>query len=367
MQMMVTQMANALSAKGYEVEILCTYNLGKPAFKVDDAVRIRYLTNYTPNREAFYNAIKSFHISKAIQEGIKSLKILYAKRKVLINEFRKIKEGIIISTRNEDSVLLSRYGHKEVLKIAQIHHEVHRGDPVYKDLMSRYKNIDTIVLLTEEQKHEIQKDLEKRGIQVPCAAIGNFIVPRTSKATEHRENTILSVGRLHEEKGFLRLLEMFSQVHKVCPDWRLVIVGDGAQKEILMDTAKRLMIDEHVLFAGALSNEEIRLRMAKASIYAMTSHREGFGIVLLEAMDEGLPVISFDVRMGPRAIINHGVQGYLIEDGDLNLYQESLMKLIRDVNLRKTMGEAGSVKATEFYDKHIIEKWVSLFQGNLLS
>lgn len=364
--MMVSQLANAFASKGYDVEILCTYNLGKPAFKINQGVHIRYLTSYVPNREAFYNACRSFHIPKIILEGLKGMRILYTKKKVLKDAFRGIKEGIIISTRNEDSVLLSRYGHKEVLKIAQIHHEVHEGDRVHRDLMSRYEEIDAIVLLTEEQKNEIQRAQEKKGLYIPSVEIGNFIIPSPHGIPISREKTILSVGRLHEEKGFLRLLEIFQKVQKDCPDWRLEIIGDGAQKPILMDMAKKLKIEQYVVFYGAVSNEEIRQRMAKASIYAMTSYHEGFGIVLLEAMDEGLPIISFDIRVGPRAIIEHGHQGYLIEDGDLESYQQTLVKLIRDAGLREALGRSGKVRAAEFYEMHIVEKWLSLFRGDLV-
>ena len=109
-EMAITLLANALVKRGYEVEILCTYNLGTPVYKLDARVNVLYLTNVHPNKEEFYNAIKNKHIVEIVRQGFYAIKVLWLKKNTMRKMFKKIKAGSIVSTRNEHSVLLSKYG-----------------------------------------------------------------------------------------------------------------------------------------------------------------------------------------------------------------------------------------------------------------
>ncbi len=363
-QFIVSQMANAFSDKGYQVCILCTYNLGPPAFAINSNVEIRYLTKMKPNREEFKHALKTFRLDKILVEGFKALKILQAKKRVLKESFKKITEGIIISTRNEDSVLLSKFGDSNVLKIAQIHHDVKVGSKVAKNIHGGYDRINYLVVLTDDVKKEMEESIIKEDSKMKCLTIENFIVPMQQYDISSRDKTIISVGRLHEDKGFDRLLDIFSQVHQTYPEWKLEIVGDGLLKEELKKKAQDLNIESHVSFKGFLSNQETRNKMGRASIYAMTSIHEGFGIVLIEAMDSGLPVISYDVRMGPKSIINHGINGYLVPDGDMQMYINQIKEMINDEEMRISLAKNAQIRAKDFYQEKIIGKWIELFRWN---
>lgn len=361
-QFIIAQSANAFIEHGYDVTILCTYNLGKPAFHIDDQVNIEYLTDFEPNREEFKAALKNHKLQKVIKEGIKSVKILRAKKKVLIRAFNRITEGIIISTRNEDSILLAKYGHKDVLKIAEIHHDVIPGDKVSKDIRKRYDGIDYLAVLTDEVKDEMEQSILTKDTKIKCITIENFIIPLDMKESMPRNKTIVSVGRLHRDKGYDRLLDIFKRINKHYPEWKLQIIGDGILRDELMMKARSNHIDQQVEFTGFLDNKEMRKKMHEASIYAMTSIHEGFGIVLIEAMDSGLPVISFNVRVGPRSIITHGVDGYLIEDNDYDSYVYHLSKLIENTELRCEIAANAKKRAEDFYKSNIINKWIQIFE-----
>lgn len=362
-QMMVTQMANALVNKEYDVYILCTYNLGKPSYPIDEKVNISYLTSYRPNRNEFKDALSSFKLLRLFQEGYQSIKILRAKRKVLIKAFKNIDKGIIISTRNEDSVLLSKYGNSKVLKIAQIHHEIAMGDKFTRDIHGRYDNIDYLAVLTEEAKDMIEKNVFKKETKTKCVVLENFINPITFSKTIKREKVIVAVGRLHPDKGYSRLLEIFSEVHRIHPEWRLRIIGDGPIKDSLIRIAKEFNISSSVDFLGFMSNYETRMEMRKSSIYAMTSLREGFGIVIIEAMEAGLPVLSFDGSIGPRSIIQHGENGFIVKDDDISLYVKYLEKLIKDEGLRTQMSVAAIKRSQNYFMDRVIGKWINLFES----
>lgn len=362
-EFVVCQLANYFVELGHPVTILCTYKLGEPVYDIDPRVTIKYLTKYAPNREAFKKALRSKSIPQILKEGMYAVKVLLMKKVVLIQEFKKIKSGIVISSRNEDTVLLSKYGQKDVLKIAHIHHDVLQRDMVGKSMIRNYKNIRAVVLLTEELKSEVERFLTKKYPHIKCVAIANAIEPLGfAPFDQKREKTIITVGRLHPDKGYQRLLEIFQEVHAKHPEWRLQIIGDGVLKEQLMKQAELLGIMSSVDFLGYLDNEKSRSMMMKSSIYVMTSVREGFGIVLVEAMDAGLPAVAFDVRVGPRSIITDGKTGYLIEDGKNHEFAKKLISLMEDNSLREQLGLQAKDEAAKYYRDNVFSKWTTLFR-----
>ena len=111
-EMAITMLANALSKRGYEVEILCTYHLGEPAYALDDGVAVTYLTDTAPNREAVKAAVKGRNIIKIVKEGLYAAKVLHLKKSTMKKRIKAVHEGVIIATRNDHAVLLSKYGNK---------------------------------------------------------------------------------------------------------------------------------------------------------------------------------------------------------------------------------------------------------------
>ena len=100
-----------------------------------------------------------------------------------------------------------------------------------------------------------------------------------------------------------------------------------------------------------------------ASIYAMSSYNEGFGMVLIESASYGLPSVAFDIA-GLSDIIENEKSGFLIEDDDLKDYADKLQILMRDENLRKTMGEnAKQIVKKRFSKEIILKKWQDLFDS----
>lgn len=96
--------------------------------------------------------------------------------------------------------------------------------------------------------------------------------------------------------------------------------------------------------------------------HAMTSRYEGFPMVLLEAVTMGLPLISYDCHTGPSEIIKNGINGFLIEDENENLYVEKLLELIKDEDLRQRMGKESIKMASSFNIKTIGDKWEKLLK-----
>lgn len=361
-EMAISLMSNAFVKKGYNVTILSLYNLGEPAYSILPQVKIEYLTDVKPNKEEFLSAVKSKNPFKILKEGLYSLKVLRLKKTAIVKRIKEIDDGIIISTRNEHSVLLSEYGNKNVLKIAQLHHDHCFDKRLLSDIENRYLNIDYFTLLTDRLTEEVSELIKEKNSHTRCVTIENFLDTAEFKVDfNKKEKTVVAVGRLHKVKGFDRLLKIWAMTLKKHPDWKLYLVGDGDEKQNLIDIAVGLGINDSVVFTGALSHENVLDTMKKASVYAMTSHSEGFGFVLIEAMSCGLPIVAFDVRVGPRAVIIDNKSGLLVTDNDLDAFNNALCKLIEDSELRLDYSKNALERADDFTEEKIVQKWISLF------
>lgn len=365
-EMAISLMSNAFVKKGYSVTILSLYNLGEPAYAISPKVKIEYLTEVKPNKEEFLLAVKSKNPLRILKEGIYAQKVLRLKKTALIKRIKQINEGIVISTRNEHSVLLSRYGKQNVLKVAQLHHDHCFDESLLSDIKNRYGNIDYFTLLTDQLTKEVGEMLEGKNSHTRLVTMENFLAECEFNVDfDKKEKNVVAVGRLHSVKGFDRLLEIWKQISEKYPDWKLVIVGDGEEKQSLSRLADNLGISDSVIFTGALDHERVMEVMKKSSVYTMTSYSEGFGFVLIEAMSCGLPVVAFDVRVGPRAIINNDIDGILIEDGNNEKYSAALYKLMDDDELRLSLSKKALSRAKDFTEEKIIEKWLSILEAQI--
>ena len=158
-----------------------------------------------------------------------------------------------------------------------------------------------------------------------------------------KENWVVSVGRLQHEKGFDRLIKAFSMAN--APEWKLVIAGTGKDEVEIKQIAKDFGIEDRVIFLGKVKNVDMLL--SKSKIFVLPSYAEGFPNALCEAMAAGLPCISFDIIAGPKDIINNGVNGVLIKDGDIPGMIQKIQYLIDNEDIRISLG----VEAKKIVDK----------------
>lgn len=363
-EMAISLLSNALCKRGFDVEILCTYNFGEPAYYFDPKVKITYLTDVLPNREAFRSAVSKKSPFLILKEGTHALRVLYLKKHCLKNAISNLKDGIIISTRNEDSVLVSKYGAPNLFKIAQLHHDHRFQEKLFDDFKYKYNNIDYFVLLTDTLRDEISELMRPYNHKTKCVTIPNFLQLDKTNPMEQKEKQVVSVGRLHSDKAFHRLLDAWALVQKQHPDWTLKIIGDGPLKEELLSQTDSLNLNDSVIFTGSLDHESVMQEMAHSSIYAMTSISEAFPFVLLEAMYNYLPIVAYDVRVGPPALVKHGQTGYLVKDDDTNAFADALCKLMEHPDIMENFQKEAFSFVQNFSEDSVIELWLSLLTNN---
>ena len=171
---------------------------------------------------------------------------------------------------------------------------------------------------------------------------------------------VIVVGKQGYQKGYDRLLNAWKLVHEKQPNWQLEIYGSIAPEFALQEQADTLGIATSVHFYPPV--KDIQTKYLEASIYAMSSRFEGFGMVLIEAMACGLPCISFDCKYGPADIIQNGVDGYVIKNGDVEALSNAINHLIEDENLLKAMGQQAKENVKRYLPEKIMPQWDNLFK-----
>ncbi len=327
-------LANAFANK-YQVKIFSFYkSFDKPTYKIHQNVKISYLSEYN-----FHHATKIKKIFlKTLYRYLLSLQIFF--------KFINVKNEILLAN---DGFFLPFFKNKN-LKYLRIWHI---KTPKKKKRI--FSHFDAIIILSSQDLKKWHK-WHKNIIYIP-----NFLPKMPDVITNHQQKVVLFLGRFSKEKGVLRLIDIWKKVQEEakCREWNLVFVGDGVLKEAMQDKINKLNLNDTIIIKGFTN--DVEKEYLSASIYAMSSYSEGFGMVLIESASYALPSVAFDIA-GLSDIIENEKSGFLIEDGNLQEFAKKLQLLMRDENLRKTMGENAKIHTKKHFSKELVlQKWQDLF------
>lgn len=219
------------------------------------------------------------------------------------------------------------------------------------------KKFDKLVLLTNEDKKYWGNFKNIEVISNPC-------VLQPDRRTNIMSKQVVAIGRYTHQKGFDMLIDIWKIVYKEYPDWRLKIIGNGILYEDLKAQIEEYNLQD-VIKLEKTQSENILNEYLSSSIYALPSRYEGFPMVLLEASSCGVPVVAFKCKCGPSDIINNGINGFLVDEGDIESFAKSIKDLIANTELRKSMSE-NIYQTSKLFDlDNIMIKWQSLFNNIL--
>lgn len=195
------------------------------------------------------------------------------------------------------------------------------------------------------------------GIDIAPASVEKEDVHRSTLTNCSK---ILFIGMLREVKGVDILINSIPKIKKVTPI-KLFILGSGPQENKLKSLIKELKIEEDVKFLGYISGDEKYSYLKSTNIFVLPSRFEPFGIVLLEAMACGKPVVASNVG-GIPYIVEDGKTGLLFELGNVEDLTEKVITLLKDKELRDKMGNAGRERAKEFTWDKVAERTFQIYQ-----
>ncbi len=198
-------------------------------------------------------------------------------------------------------------------------------------------------------------DLINHGIEEPQFEKRN----RSDFQFAEQDILLVSVGRLVARKGLSQLLKIIYEIKN--PRVKLLIIGDGPEKTSLERQADDLKIRDKVLFLGRIDDTKKFQILSLSDLYVSTSDHEGFGLVFLEAMATGLPVLCYD-KGGQTDFLEDGKTGFLVPFGDRSRFVDNLVQLCKNADIRKDMSLYNSRHVTEFYIDRCAEKYDRLYQ-----
>lgn len=355
MERVLANKANWLVEHEYEVIIVTTDQRGEnPFFPLDKRIQCHDLgINYEENNgKSFFNKLIHYPFKQ------------YKHKKRLSALLKRLKADIVISMFCNDASFLPfiqdgsrkvleihfsrfkrlQYGRKGLWKWA----DGYRSKQDVK-IASRF---DRFVVLTEEDKG-YWGDLKN------LCVIGNARTFVSSQPASLENKKVIAVGRYSYQKGFDRLISAWSKVCQELDGWKLHLVGDGELRESLLQQINELKLSESVVLGKA--EMDMLSVYQSASILAMSSHYEGLPMVLLEAQAVGLPIVSFACKCGPKDVVEDGVDGFLVEEGDVDALTNRLLMLMKDEDLRKRMGTAAFARSERYTEERIMKQWMDLF------
>lgn len=357
MERVLAVKANYLVSKGYDVVVVTTDQRGQQAFfKLDERIHSYDLCiNYEDNNGASL-------IKKVLQFPHKQR--LHKKR--LAELLLKERPDITVSMFCNDVNFLAgiKDGSKKLLEIHFSKYK--RLQYGRKGLWGLADRLLTLVDARKVRKFDKFVVLTKEDKALWTGTPGICVIPNpltlegdTVSSLERKK--AVAIGRLTPQKGFDRLVKAWAIVHRHCPEWSLDIVGDGQDKEALKKLIGDEALEDVVHLLPSVDNiSEVYLN---SSLYVMSSRYEGLPLVLTEAHSFGVPTVSFNCKCGPTDIIEDGVNGFLVEDGNIVQLAARIVTLMQDTDLRKRMGEAAKISSKQYSERRIMGMWTELFDN----
>ena len=355
----VTLVNELAKTKEFEIKILSVYDMlnGKSFYPIDDSVSVEFLASFGPNHQKFYDSLRKFNLFSFIKESFIMIKCGICKTFKLKRYIKRLNTDIIVSSRIEFSKLIKR---DDTLNISQEHSYIDT-EKYIKKVRRSFKHIDKIIVMTNKAKEEYEKWLKLSNSKAQVYNIPNMIEKYELKqGTSFENKTIIGVGRLEKIKDFPMLIDVFNIIHSKDESIKLKIIGEGSQREELEEKITTLKLQDCVTLTGRLEFEELMKEMENASLFLLTSVCESFSLVLCEAMECGLPCISFNIDVGPKEIIENGKNGVLVNNRNANDMAQSALSILEDEKKWRELSRNSIESVKKYYSEYVVKSWLEI-------
>ncbi|GAA0121636.1 MAG: glycosyltransferase [Clostridium argentinense] len=292
-----------------------------------------------------------YFMARGIKKNVK--KIINEFKPDIIHSHVALPDGFAAMVINEEFNL----PHVTTIHGQDFQQTIYRSEDCKNNLFKVLNKCDAIITVSNKLKNIVSKEEFYDKIQV----IHNGVdIPHFSYIEENKEYIeVLSVGNLLKIKGIDLNIRALKPLMEKYENLIYTIIGDGIERANLEALCEELNIKERVKFLGRLPHNEAMEHMKKCDIYSMPSYKEGFGVVYIEAMSFGKPVIGVRGE-GINDIIEDGVNGMLVEPKDVYSLMDKLEKLIVSKELRENIGKRGQEKVINECT------WISNAKKNLM-
>ncbi|WP_411954012.1 glycosyltransferase [Alkalibacillus sp. S2W] len=233
---------------------------------------------------------------------------------------------------------------------------------VYHDLFVNLNEQDQVVFLTEKQKNDAEQIYgENNNFHVIPHPVNHSNINYLDRKVEHNPHTLVTVARLQPEKRIDEAIRAFRKVVDEIPDAKFLIYGKGKLEDDLKTLINELDLDENVSLCGYTNKPLEEYQKAACSI--LTSNFEGFGLVVLESLSVGTPVVSYNIKYGPDDIIRDQVDGMVVEQGDKDALAQGVIELMTNSSKRELFSENAKEVHDRFSEEKYINGWTNLIDS----
>ena len=374
-QRVVSIISNLLIESGYDVTIMCTDMTAirnNKLYNLNEKVKINYVRGFNnkfvkrirnKRWDMYYENLKTGKYKNSLF-ALKFINCDIITQMLLINAFNKGNYDYVISLSTIYNTMLACISDKIKANTVGWQHgsfeqcfcQKERGH-YNQDKFTKYmfKKLDKYIVLTNHDKKLVKQKFNENVI-----VINNPKSIMSDKTTNLKNKQFLAVGRFSEEKNFSLLIDMFNEYHKINKDWKLVIVGEGFLKKEYKEKIRKYNLQEFVIIKNFTS--KISKYYLNSSIYLMSSFYEGWGMVIGEAIEFGLPVISFNISSAPE-MIKDNYNGYIVNKNNLSKYIDCMVRLSNDEKLLKEFSKNSRTLASNFDNTLILKKWINVFRN----
>lgn len=363
----VADKINYLAGKGYHITLI-TYEQGDHplAYPLHPTVRhidldTRFFTLYKHplhTRSIYYFKLKRI-FRKRLQEIVNEQKPDFI---ITTTYSLKVAKDILSVKSHARTIMESHISHDSVIR----HYDFKKGS-ISRYLFKLYdirnlriiKEFDHFIALTQEDASQWNKwGIRAKVIPNPVTKYPETIAPKKTGC-----NRIIAVGRLNHQKGFDKLIDAFSLISRKYPEWRIDIFGQGELEGELNSQIISKGLEGRITIHQP--TKDIYKEYLQSDFYVLSSKFEGFGLVLVEAMSCGIPVVSFDCPYGPSEIISDTKDGLLVENGNVGQLSEKMEWMMSHETERAKMGTQARLSAKRYEISHIMSIWEELFKNSL--
>jgi len=352
-------LANELVNEGYEVDILFLMAEHEDFYPLDIRVKKHYVDSFS-----FW----TFQVCKFNKKYLRFIPklnninayIYQLGVTILMNNWLKknhTKYDRIISCWYKLSCALAVNKIVNHKTIAWEHTSHTVGGAFWDKLKPYYKNLQKVICLNKDDGGYYQ------SINPETYIIGNMMDSHIENqdfvTAEAKENLITMIARLDQDKNVLEFLEIIKEAD-LPADWQVKIIGDGPEMPVLKQYIEDNALS-NVFLLGQLDSDNVRAVISKSKINCLTSLREGFGVVLVEAMFSSNALIAYDCPSGPSEIVNEK-NGFLIPLGNKNEFRDKLKFLIQDPAALADLMRSSYSESSKWKKSRIIEQWKLLLK-----
>lgn len=373
-QRVLCTIANQLS-NYHEIHIFCTIDRGikKEIYKINKDIKVivdkdfydkslyskilckvgRVINNSTGifNKEKWYKILKKIYCPEVTLQRLKNY--------INSNEY-----DVVIGVEGLNSMLLGAIADEINAKTIGWQHNCYDA---YFNMKNKYywnhdvilkkhiSKLDRYLVLSNDDK---EKYIKNDNI--------NSQVMYNPKSFESKEKSklnnklFLAAGRFTEQKGFDLLIEAFNIFSMKDNSWNLVIVGSGEEEKMIQKRILKYGLEDRVNINRY--TDDIKKYFLNASILLLPSRWEGLPMILLESLEMGVPIISYNIS-SVKQVIHNGIEGILVEPFNIDKFAEAMYRLANDEMLRVTMARGGEERIKDFNIDAIIGKWNEILNG----